>query len=98
LMHFAFKHAWISDFSFDGVHEQIERRFGDILRTPLSPEQESEARRLIEIDEQHRVESMQQYERDGVVPYLRKVPGPGASNIVESPNAPAEVRLANSAP
>jgi hypothetical protein len=81
----------VNDFSFDGVHEQIERRFGHILRTPLTPEQEAEARRLIELDEQHRIESMRQYERDGVVPFMRKLPSTEASEGLEPPGAPPEV-------
>jgi hypothetical protein len=47
LLNYAFKHAWINDFSFDGVNEQIERRFGAVLSTPISGEQEAEARRMI---------------------------------------------------
>jgi hypothetical protein len=74
LMNYVFKHGWISDFSFSGVGNQVERQFGDIFRTPITPEQEAEARRLIELDEKRRLESMQQYERDGIIPFMRRVP------------------------
>jgi len=72
LLNHALRRGLLSDFSFAGVHEQLEKQFGDIMRGPLSVEREDEARKMIEAMETRRTESMQQYERDGVVPHMRR--------------------------
>jgi hypothetical protein len=72
LMNYVFRHAWMNDFSYAGVEKQFMERFGNILSTPISAEQELEGRKLIEQDEARRTESMRQYEQDGVVPFMRK--------------------------
>lgn len=66
-----FKKAYHSDFSFDGVHNTIERRWGAIMRGSLTPDGEARAREFLELDEKRRLESMAQYEKDGVVPFMR---------------------------
>jgi hypothetical protein len=70
-MNYVFRHAWMSDFSYAGVERQFVERFGEILSTPVSAEQELEARKLIAQDEARRIESMRQYEQDGIVPFMR---------------------------
>jgi hypothetical protein len=71
LMNYAFKHAYMSDFSFDGVSSRIDREFGAILRGELSEEQEAGARKLMALSEERRKQSMEQYKQDGVVPFMR---------------------------
>jgi hypothetical protein len=71
LMNFAFKRAWMNDFSFDGVDRRIEEQFGEILRGDLIEEQADCARRMIAESEQQRLVSMKRYEQDGIVPYMR---------------------------
>ena len=46
----------MSDFSFEGVERRMEEEFGEIFRAPLSPEQEQNARKMIEQAESHRLE------------------------------------------
>ncbi len=72
LMKYVVRHAWMNDFSYAGVEKQFIERFGKIISTPISAEQELEARKLIELDEVRRLESMRQYEQDGIVPFMRK--------------------------
>lgn len=87
LLNYAFRHAYMSDFSFEGVENRIEKEFGEIFRTPLSPEQEQDVRKMMEQAELRRLESMAQYKRDGVVPFMR--------SINEHGNAPIEVEEAS---
>jgi len=72
LMNYVFGHAWMNDFSYAGVEKQFAERFGRILSTPISAEQEAEARKHIAQDEARRIQSMEQYEKDGIVPFMRK--------------------------
>jgi hypothetical protein len=72
LLNYVFRKAYHSDFSFDGVHEAIEKRWGAIVRGSLTPDEEARARELLEMAEKRRLESMAQYEKDGVVPFMRE--------------------------
>jgi hypothetical protein len=42
------------------------------MRGSLTPEEEARARELLEGGEKRRVESMEQYEKDGIVPFMRE--------------------------
>jgi len=75
LLNYAFRHAYMSDFSFEGVEDRIEKEFGEVFRTPLTPEQEQYVRKMMAQAEARRLESMAQYERDGVVPFMRSIDG-----------------------
>jgi hypothetical protein len=72
LLNYVFRKAYHSDFSFDGVHDAIEKRWGAIMRGSLTPEEEARTRELLEGAEKRRVESMEQYEKDGIVPFMRE--------------------------
>jgi hypothetical protein len=89
LMNYAFKHAFMSDFSFDGVMQAVERQFGQILRQDLSDDQEADARKLIELGERRRQESMARYKRDGIVPFMRSLMAEDESKTIEDEAAPA---------
>jgi hypothetical protein len=72
LLNYVFRKAYHSDFSFDGVHDAIEKRWGAIFRGSPAPDEETRARALLKMAEKHRLESMAQYEQDGVVPFMRE--------------------------
>jgi hypothetical protein len=76
LLNCAFRKAYMGDFSFSGVESMIEKKFGHILWAPISPEQEAGARKMIELGEARRLESMAQYKRDGIVPFMRSFQEP----------------------
>ena len=72
LLNYVFRKAYHSDFSFDGVHDAIEKRWGAIMRGSLTPDEEARTRELLEIAEKRRLELMAQYEKDGVGPFMRE--------------------------
>jgi hypothetical protein len=88
LMKYVYRYSWISDFSYEGVERQFIERYGSILTTPLSAEQEEKARKLIAEDEARRVQSMDQYEKDGIVPFMRHPMVPSPTTIELSEVAP----------
>lgn len=71
-MNYAFKHAYINDFSFEGASNAVDREFGGVLEGELTEEQETRARELMALSEQRRIASMEQYKQDGVVPFMRR--------------------------
>jgi hypothetical protein len=81
ILNYAFRHAYMSDFSFEGVGDRIEKEFGHIFRNPITPEQEQAARKMIEQGEARRLESMAQYKRDGIVPFMRSLADPQAVEL-----------------
>jgi Protein of unknown function (DUF3800) len=82
LMNYVFRHAHMHDFSFEGVNNRIEREFGHILRGDLTEEQEAQARQMMQLAEQRRQESMAQYQRDGIPPFMREnLPNIGGKTI-----------------
>jgi hypothetical protein len=72
LLNYAFKHAYMSDFSFEGVSTAVDKQFGGILEGELTEEQETRARELMALSEKRRIASVEQYKRDGVVPFMRR--------------------------
>ena len=83
MMNYVFRRAYMSDFSFDGVSATIDREYGAILRGEISAEQEAEARKLMQMSERRRVESIEQYKRDGIVPFMRSVISDEAGRTIE---------------
>jgi hypothetical protein len=71
LLNYVFKKTYHSDFSFDGVHDAIEKRWGGVLRGSLTDEEEARAKEILDLSEKRRLESMAQYEKDGIVPFMR---------------------------
>ena len=72
IVNYAFKHAYINDFSFEGASNAVDREFGGVLEGELTEEQETRARELMALSEQRRIASMEQYKQDGVVPFMRR--------------------------
>ncbi|MBB4261728.1 MULTISPECIES: DUF3800 domain-containing protein [unclassified Bradyrhizobium] len=71
IVHYALTHGWESDFSFSGVNRVMQERYGAIFNTPITPEQEAQARELLAKAEQNRLASMEQYKRDHLPPFMR---------------------------
>jgi hypothetical protein len=46
----------------------VQERYGAIFNTPITPEQEAQARELLNKAEENRLASMAQYERDHLPP------------------------------
>ena len=67
-------HGWENDFSFAGVERSFIQKYGAILSTPLTAEQEKSAREGMLRAEKARQELMAQYERDQVPPFERQKP------------------------
>jgi hypothetical protein len=63
--------GWHTDFSFQGVHDQMMERWGE---GELMPEQLEAAKRLVQESEQARLVSMAQFEKDGLLPFMRSLP------------------------
>jgi hypothetical protein len=72
ILNYVFAHGWENDFSFAGVEQSIGEKFGSVMSTPLTTEQENAARTLMEKMEKARLESVSQYEKDRLPPFLRR--------------------------
>jgi hypothetical protein len=72
LLNYVFKKGLQQDFSFKGVGAQVERAVGDIMNKDISEEATSAGRRLIAEQEKRRLELVQLYEVDGLMPYERE--------------------------
>ncbi|UWQ16667.1 DUF3800 domain-containing protein [Jannaschia sp. M317] len=71
LLNYVFKKGYHSDFSFDGVGQQVEEQYRQIMATELTPEMEQVAQKMIADNEQHRRRMIAAYEEDGLMPYQR---------------------------
>ncbi|MGY3471859.1 hypothetical protein ACVW0I_008730 [Bradyrhizobium sp. LM6.11] len=71
IVRYAIVHGWESDFSFSGVDRVMQERYGKVFNTPLTPEQEAQARELIAKAEENRLSAMAQYDKDGLPPFMR---------------------------
>jgi hypothetical protein len=82
ILAYVFENGWESDFSFAGVERMALQKWRTIMETPVTPEQEDEARKILEKMEHSRQQSMERYERDGLPPFMRS---PSASLPDEEP-------------
>ncbi|WP_062233608.1 DUF3800 domain-containing protein [Aureimonas sp. N4] len=74
LIAFAISRAWHNDFSFEGVERQFVANNRELMFGEMTPEQIEESRGMISTLEQHRRDSLAQYARDGIVPFMRSNP------------------------
>jgi len=74
ILAYVFTHGWENDFSFSSVEKLYIDRFGPILSAPLTGEKEKAAREYQKKAEAARQESMAQYDRDGLPPFMRGAP------------------------
>jgi hypothetical protein len=65
---------WNNDFSFSGVHHHMMEKWGDVLFGPIDEDKLEAAQKMLEQAEKRRQESMEQYEADGVAPFVRSLP------------------------
>ena len=71
LVDYSLLNGWENDFSFEGVERTFIEKFGLFLSQPLSPEQESAARTMLQKAEENRLASMAQYRVDKLPPFTR---------------------------
>jgi len=74
IMEYVLMHGWENDFSFSGVERSFIQRFGPMLTTPITDEQEKSAREWMQKAEERRQASIAQYDRDKLPPFMRKAP------------------------
>ena len=72
LLNYVFKKGYQSDFSFDGVGQQVEEQYRQIMAIDLPPEIEKNAHDMIAGNELHRQRMIAAYEEDGLMPYQRR--------------------------
>jgi hypothetical protein len=61
LLNVMFKRGLQNDMSFDGVGEDADEKYGKIITTPISEEQEAGGREMMRKNEKHRVRAMAEY-------------------------------------
>lgn len=71
LLTFILENGWHADFSFKGVEESLLTEYGEILFGDMSEKKLEAGRALVKISEERRVASMEQYEADGLPPFMR---------------------------
>jgi len=74
LMFFILQNGWHTDFSFAGVDRAMQEQWGEVLTGPMPQEQLEAGRALMKMSEERRLASMQQYEADGLPPFMRSPP------------------------
>ncbi|HEV2629519.1 MAG TPA: DUF3800 domain-containing protein [Pseudolabrys sp.] len=79
IVEYAISNGWENDFSFAGVERQYLSKFGDVITTPLNPQQEAAARALMAEMEAGRHESIERYKRDRMPPFMRS-----ATRVIEA--------------
>jgi hypothetical protein len=72
IVQYALANGWESDFWFGGVTRIMQEKYGAILNTPITTEQEAQARELLAQAEENRLASMAQYDRDNLPPFMRE--------------------------
>jgi hypothetical protein len=73
LLNLALARGWHNDFSFAGVEKSLLEKYGEILFGPIEPEKLDAAQRMLTMAEGRRLASMEQYEADGLPPFMRPV-------------------------
>ena len=71
ILGYVLANGWESDFSFEGVQRTYIETYGKILATPLTPDQETEVRKMLDQAEKNRLSSMAQYKQDRLPPFMR---------------------------
>jgi hypothetical protein len=79
LLELILERGWHNDFSFVGVESQLLENHGEILFGPVAPESLEAAQKMLIMAEERRRSSMEQFEADGLPPFMRPV------TVTESP-------------
>lgn len=85
LLLFILANGWHNDFSFEGVEHSLLNQFGEVMFGDMPEEKLEAGRALVKMSEERRVASMEQYEIDGLPPFMR-TPPPGVATA--GPAAP----------
>lgn len=85
LLLFILANGWHNDFSFKGVEHSLLNQFGEVMFGDMPEEKLEAGRALVKMSEERRVASMEQYEIDGLPPFMR-TPPPGVGTA--GPAAP----------
>ena len=85
LLLFILANGWHNDFSFKGVEHSLLNQFGEVMFGDMPEEKLEAGRALVKMSEERRVASMEQYEIDGLPPFMR-TPPPGVATA--GPAAP----------
>jgi hypothetical protein len=73
LLELILKRGWHNDFSYAGVEAQLLESYGDVLLGPIEAEKLEAGKRMVVMGEERRRVSMEQYEVDGLPPFMRPV-------------------------
>lgn len=74
LLIFILANGWHNDFSFKGVEASLLDQFGEVLFGDMAEEKLEAGRALVKMSEERRLASMEQYEADGLPPFMRSPP------------------------
>jgi len=76
ILELVLQRGWHNDFSFQGVHEMMMEKWGEVFFSPVDPEKLEAAKKMLDDAEARRLASMEQYEADGLPPFMRARPAP----------------------
>ncbi len=71
ILKYVFKNGYQSDFSFQGVGEQIEKQCAEIMAKDITPAEMEAGQRILAENEKRRQEMIARYDEDGLMPYER---------------------------
>ena len=74
MLNLVLERGWHNDFSFNGVHDSMMEKWGEVFFGPVDPEKLEAAQMMIDQAERTRLASMAQYEADGLAPFMRSGP------------------------
>lgn len=64
--------GFLSDFSFQGVHEAMMEQWGEVFFGPMEAAKMEAGQKMVADGEKARIASMARYEADGVAPFARR--------------------------
>jgi len=74
MLNLVLERGWHNDFSFQGVHDSMMEKWGEVFFGPVDPEKLEAAQKMMDQAEKSRLASMAQYEADGLPPFMRSGP------------------------
>lgn len=74
VLDYALNGAWQNDFSFKGASDLMTQKLNEINQEQITPEQMSAGLELQAVVEKNRLDAMEMFEADGLMPYERQAP------------------------
>jgi hypothetical protein len=71
ILNLVLQRGWSNDFSFAGVEKSIMKKWGEVLFGPIDPGKLEAAQKMLDEAEKRRLQSIKQYEIDGLAPFMR---------------------------